>query len=101
MGTLLANSDTVVEVQTLTDAVADTVITTATVTVTLKDSDGNNITDAVDLPLSHISGGTYRGNIPDTVSLTANTTVTGTFVADDGILKHWEQCEEFIVICGA
>ena len=100
MGILRINSDNVVEVQTLTDVVADTAITTATVTVTLKDSDGVNITgETWPLQMTHVAAGTYRTTLSDSLGLTVDTTVTGLFVADDGVGKHWEQCETYIVTC--
>ena len=100
MGILRINSDNVVEVQTLTDVVADTAITSALVTVTLKDSDGVNITgETWPLSMTHVAAGTYRTTLSDSLGLTVDTTVTGLFVADDGAGKHWEECETYIVVC--
>ena len=100
MAILYVNSDNVVEVQSLTDAVSDTVITSATVKVTLKDSDGVNVVgETWPLTMTHVAAGTYRGTLIDSLSLTADTTVTGLFVADDGAGKHREWCESYIVTC--
>jgi hypothetical protein len=104
MAIFYVNSDNVVEVQSLTDAVTSTLITTASVTVTLKDSDGVEVTgETWPLTLNHQGSGTYRGTISDTVmgNLSSGDTATATFTADDGAGKYREWCESIIVTCEA
>ena len=102
MAILYINSDNAVEVQSLTDAVSDTLITTASVTVTLKDADGTEVTgETWPLSLSHQGSGTYRGIITDTVmgNLAAGVSATLLFTADDGAGKYREWCESVITAC--
>ena len=102
MAILYINSDNVIEVQSLTDAVADTLITTATVQATLTDADGTEVTgETWPITLNHQGSGTYRGTITDTVmgNLSAGVSATITFSADDGAGKYREWCESVITAC--
>ena len=77
------SNDMVVQLDRLAD-VDGTWIDTATVTFTLKDSDGSAVTGADTITMSHVasSTGRYRGTLADTVSLvedryTVEVTATG------------------------
>lgn len=68
---LYYQTDMVLEVDGLKDAVADTFINSATVTAdVVKKSDDSAVTGATGLTLSYVaaSNGTYRVTIPDTAS---------------------------------
>lgn len=100
MDNLYLNSDNTVEVRNLKNNVTDTIITTATVTVTVVDSDGVDIAGVTwPISLPHIADGLYRGNLPDTLVLERNQRVYATYVADDGPGFHREWCVVYKVVC--
>lgn len=72
--TVYVSNDNLIEVDGLQNAASDAYITSVTsATFTLVDSSGNDVTGAVDIALSYVSGsnGKWRGTLADTVSLTA------------------------------
>ena len=83
----------VLELQALTKSTTNTADTTATVTVTVKDGSGTNVTGQTwPATMSHVSAGTYRVTLDADLSLTPNRgyvahiTATGT----GGEIGHWE-----------
>lgn len=88
-------NDNLIEVDKLQDASDDLYINDATVTVTLKDSDGTNVTgQSWPLTLDYVadSDGKYQGTLESALSLTVKEhyyahvdAVKGTLVA------HWEK----------
>ena len=66
---LYVDNTNVVELRALTDSVTGEAVTTATVTVTLYDAGGNDVTGATGVSLAHDSAGTYRGVLPSSVAL--------------------------------
>lgn len=56
------NNTMVIELGALTDEIAGTAVTTATVTAQLEHPNGNTVTgETWPVTLSHVSAGTYRG----------------------------------------
>jgi len=72
MITVFISTDNVIEWKGLQRVTDDKWVKNATVTFTLKDTDGNAITgaDGVSMPYLAGSDGTYQGTLPSTVSLT-------------------------------
>lgn len=83
----------VIELQDLTNAVTELPETTATVTVTVYDAAGAQVTgETWPLSMTHISAGTYRATLPDDLVLTANRQYVAHVDADiSGVIGHWEK----------
>lgn len=64
--TIYRFNDNLVEWDSMERASDGSFVATATVTMTLVDSDGVNVTGAVSLPMTYVSGsnGVYQGTIP-------------------------------------
>lgn len=93
--TLYLGSDMLFEMAGLRDQVTGDYLNAATVTVTLKDSAGVNVTgETWPLALAYVtsSNGVYRATLKDTLSLTANARYVATVIADAGSGKtaRWE-----------
>lgn len=93
--TLYVGNDMLLEVSGLRDDVTGDYLNAATVTVTLKDSAGVNVTgETWPLALAYVtsSNGVYRATLKDTLSLTANARYVATVIADGGEGKRaqWE-----------
>lgn len=93
--TLYVGNDMLLEVADLKDDVTGEHLNAATVTVTLKDSAGVNVTgETWPLALAYVtsSNGVYRATLKDTLSLTANARYVATVIADAGSGKRaqWE-----------
>jgi hypothetical protein len=69
MKVLYIDNDMIFELRALKDALTGAAVTGATVTVTLKDSDNQNVTGVVDLAMAHVGDGTYRVAFEDTLPL--------------------------------
>jgi len=94
------NSDNIVEVDKLTDQLGGQLISGATVSVTVKDTVGNDLAgETWPVAMPEVSAGLYRGNLPDTLVLDGKKIVIATFVADAGSALHREWCVEYIVVC--
>ena len=74
---LFMDSDNLVKI-TLQDAHDESYVNSGTVTMTLKDTSGVDVTGAVDLALAYVdaSDGIWFGNIPDTITLTEGSPYT-------------------------
>lgn len=87
---LYVGNDNVLTITGLYDAVADTYVTTATVTFTITNDDATVITSGA---LSYINGttGNYRGVIEDDVALVAGRGYTVTINVDAGsdLIATW------------
>lgn len=84
--TAYLNSDNVISISGLKDVIADTYINSATVQVTLKDANGNNVSgETWPLAMNYISAsnGIYRATLTDTLSVSAGS-YTAVVTADDG-----------------
>lgn len=93
--TLYLGNDMLLEVSGLRDDVTGDYLNAATVTVTLKDSAGVNVTgQSWPLTLSYVtaSNGVYRATLIDSLSVTANARYVATVIADAGAGKRaqWE-----------
>jgi len=91
---LFLTSDMVIEVSNLRNTVTDALVTGATVTADVLDSDGNDVTGAGNpISFSEVAGynGLYRGSIPDTASLSLGDVGTLVVTADAGagLLRTW------------
>lgn len=78
MEVVFLSNDNVVELNGLKNISTDSYINSATVTFTLKDSDGDSVTGATNISMSYVasSDGIYRGTLADTVTLSHNTLYT-------------------------
>lgn len=90
----VANTN-VIELTGLTDAVDDTPINDATVTLTLKDADGNEVAGQTwPAPMDPVSGtdGLYRGIIEDDVEMVVGALYVAHVDVDAGPdrIGHWE-----------
>ena len=85
--TIFVGNDMLLEVSGLKDDVTGDYLNAATVTVTLKDSAGSNVSgQAWPLTLSYVtaSNGVYRATLIDSLSVTANARYVATVIADGG-----------------
>ncbi len=81
------------------DAAAGTYLNAATVTATLQDPDGSDVTGATNITLNYIaaSNGNYEGTIESTVTLTVGPGYLLVIDADEGgVVGHWELEAEVI-----
>jgi hypothetical protein len=100
MATLSINSDNVIELRNLKDTISGNTITTATVTVTLVDSNGTEVTGATwPLSMPHIVSGLYRAILPNELVLSNALTYVATVVADNGDEQHKEWCVNYSATC--
>ena len=100
MATLNINSDNAIEIRDLRNAITDVVITTATVTVTLKTQSGDSVSgETWPLSMPHIASGLYRAILPNELVLSASTAYVATVVADNGAGWHREWCVPYSVVC--
>ena len=100
MATLNINSDNVIELRGLKDVISGDTITSATVTVTLKQG-GTNVSGATwPLSMPHVASGLYRAILPDALVLNANLAYIATVVADNGADQHKEWCIPYSATCG-
>jgi len=72
LGNIYLTTDNCVRVRALKDQVLETYINDATITATLYDSSGNEVSGAIDISIPYVTGtdGDYAGEIPNTVTLT-------------------------------
>ena len=100
MPNLYLNSDNIVEVENLTNALTGELVTTATVNVTLTDLNGNEVSGAT-FPalLTHAGSGTYQGLLPNTLSLSTRKQYKALYTADAGTDKHRQWCVVYDVVC--
>lgn len=92
---VLVGNDNVLTVDELKNDVSGEYINGAVVTVTLVDSDGNNVagdTWPKTLPYVAASNGKYRATLKDTLSLTHNSEYMAKVAADAGtdLQGYWE-----------
>ena len=100
MAFLYYNSDNTAEVRYLTDSITGELVETATVTITLTDTSDVEIVGATwPLTMPHVANGTYRVNLPDTLTLTKGQEVKAIYTADDGAGRHREWCVNYDVVC--
>jgi hypothetical protein len=88
----IGNSN-VIELQTLTNSATEVVDTGATVTVTMKDSAGEDVVgDTWPLAMTHVSAGLYRATMDDGLVLDHHDTYTAFVEAagSGGEVGHWE-----------
>lgn len=93
----VANTN-VIELTGLTDAITEAAINDATVTVTIKDADGEEVAGQTwPAPMDAVDGtdgipGLYRGIIEDDVAMTAGTQYFAHVEVDAGPdrIGHWE-----------
>lgn len=84
---LLDNNDSILEVDGLKNELTGAYLNSATVTVTLKDAAGANVTgDTWPKALAYLalSNGTYRATLLYSLALTAGSRYTATIIADGG-----------------
>ena len=84
---IFADNDNVIEVTDLKNLVDGAFQNAATVTVTITDSDGNEVAgETWPLTLPYVSGseGDYRANLADTISFVATNEYTADVIADAG-----------------
>jgi len=87
MASLLVNSDNVIQLTELKNLVDGAYLNGATVTVTIVDSDGVDVTGEtwpLSMPYVASSDGVYRANLADTISFVAECKYTATVIADAG-----------------
>ena len=88
---LYVDNTNVVELRSLTDSQTNEAVTTATVTVTLYDADGNAVANATGVSLTHDAAGTYFGTLPSTVVLEHSKAYTASVTATVGLtVGQWE-----------
>jgi len=90
---LYVGNTTILELQELTNSVAGSAVTTATVTATLTDAAGDEVAGQTwPVTLSHVSAGTYRATLENDLTLTANRAYIATIDATvSGVgVGHWE-----------
>lgn len=87
MSNIYLNNDNLLSVENLKNAATDVYINDATVTATLKDKLGANVTgQSWPLTMTFVasSNGTYRGTLEDGLSLTEGESYTAEITADAG-----------------
>ena len=87
MSNIYLNNDNLLSVENLKNAATDVYINDATVTATLKDKLGANVTgQSWPLTMTFVSSsnGTYRGTLEDGLSLTEGESYTAEITADAG-----------------
>ena len=100
MATLNINSDNIIELRGLKDVITGTVITGATVTVTLKNASGTEVSGATwPLTMAHAGNGLYRAILPNELVLNANLAYVATIIADNGADQHKEWCVPYSATC--
>lgn len=92
---LYVDNDMVLQIDDLKDEITGAAATTAAVSVTLSDEQGNEVLGAQwPLSLVHVAGsnGTYRTTLPYTLEVTPGARYVATVVADAGPGLHaeWE-----------
>jgi hypothetical protein len=82
----------IIELQDLTNAVTELPETSATVTTTLYDAAGVEVSGQTwPLSMSHVSAGTYRATLDHDLVLTANRQYVAHVDAGiSGVIGHWE-----------
>lgn len=94
MADILINTDNIIEITAVTDAVAAAALTSAVVKVTLLDaSDDSQISgETWPLTMSHTSGGTYQAIFTDSLDLSPCTQCKAQFSIDGGpgLRREWE-----------
>ncbi len=88
---ILFKNSMLLELQDLTNSKTQAVITSATVTVTLKDSTGAEVAgETWPLAMGHVSGGTYDATLLDTLVLVNGDQYTAEITAvDAGLTGFW------------
>lgn len=101
MAILKLNSDNVIKLVDLTDAADGTIITGATVTVSLYEPDGTTPVTGETFPLAmpHTGAGTYEATLNDQLVLNTRKTYKANVIADAGVNKHREWCVSITVEC--
>lgn len=92
---LYIGNNNVIELQALTNCVTNTVDTGATVSVTIKDTSGTDITgETWPVSMTHDTGGTYRATISSNANMNNGTKYVAHVDATGsaGEVGHWE-CE--------
>lgn len=100
MAFLYYQSDNTAEVRYLTDSITGALVESATVEITLTDTSDVEIVGATwPLDMPHIENGTYRANLPDSLTLTKGQEVRAIYTADDGAGRHRQWCVTYDVVC--
>lgn len=92
-GILYVGNSNVIELQELTNSVTDVVDEAATVTVTLYDCSGTEVTgQSWPATMTHATGGTYRVTLDDGIAITVNNKYIAKVDATGvgGQVGHWE-----------
>ncbi len=82
--TLAVGQPNRIALEALTDDSTGAVVTTATVTHTLRDAAGTLVAGEDARACPHDSGGTYRATIPETADLLTGRGYVGTYAVDIG-----------------
>lgn len=93
--TLYMGSDTILELAGLKNELNGADLNAATVTVTLRDADGQEVGgETWPKALTYVAGskGVYRATLPHTLALVANARYTGVVTADGGagLRARWD-----------
>ena len=94
-GILYVGNSNVIELQELTNSVTDVVDEAVTVTVTLYDTTGTEVTGQIwPATMTHATGGTYRVTLDNDAAITAGKRYTAKVDASGtgGQVGHWEYC---------
>lgn len=67
---LYIDNTNTIELRGLKDSADDSAVTTATVTVTIEDANGDALTDLDGVSMPHVSAGLYRADIDPDIDLT-------------------------------
>jgi hypothetical protein len=89
---LYVDNNNVLELRHLRNSVTDAFDTGATVTVTLKDASGTDVTGhTFPLTMTHDKSGTYRVTLDDAIGITAGVTYTATVdvTGTGGLVAQW------------
>ena len=92
VGHLLADTDHVIEIPALSNGLTDAVITGATVTVTVLDSDGAEVSgQSWPTAMSEDDPGQYYATLSADMSVTVGATYTAKIIADagTGLKRTW------------
>lgn len=92
---LFFGNDNLIELRGLKNEVAGTYLNAATVTVTLKDSDGDNVAGASwPMTMSYVasSNGIYRATLPSTLSVVEDGRYTAVVAVNGGagLVARWD-----------
>lgn len=96
--TIYADSDNVIELQSLTNTVTGLVDISATVNYSIISKTGKHVSDGT---MDHVIDGTYRATVPPNEEFIVGKSYTVEIVAvgSGGSMRTWQCCGEVVMGC--